>query len=692
MSKRSFSDIFAFQTPISLAVLIIFLGLLFGSILFNSWILIFALLVSVAFILYDHQIYANEGKSFTRSDIKTIKALIATYGLLSVSLLVSAIRIMITDCFYFAVAAMLVAFIVCASLVVYEITYLRCIALPNCTEPREKMTLRSMLPIAIIAILLVVLNIEIFDTWFRWDSYDYYYYFQNISYTELGQYSNLRPANHAAYGGTLMFLIINGIVGNAAATLYLINILMLVIGAFAIWRITGILFPNWSLWSRTAVTSVLAFSPFLFGLAWSISLETYLAFGLILFFWGRVEKLPVLQVVASLIICFSKETGAVILAAIILSRLIMNFALASNREKSIWEKLDLPVNFPILGFGLFWLGEFLLNSWMGSNAATIATSVDVNFNNFDFSMVYIIGRLKSLIFTNFTWLLFAVILVGFTVGAVNWFKNNRPTVSEEKLYYTVELLVGFFASLIPLFLFVTYNHIRYAAPTVILAILILPLAVDMFALKDKLKTVILGVLAACFIAQSYVTVDPMMHLMFNKISKGNGYLVYTENDVLEKWESVSVSPSVSAQYNREIMYFDEALDHMISQISYDKNTVLLFPDEFRAPTVGGFVSSEYMVFGCGYRYNARVRYISWDSKSNTRFLSSNQDNELIYRTVYTSSSVLNSVDGDKRCVYIQLPFANAEHQEAMLRNFKLTEIGRGKVYGWEIVAYEIERP
>ena len=387
MSKRRFFNIFAFQTPISLAVLVMFLGLLFGAIFYNSWILIFSLVVSLAFILYTHQVYTSEEKSFSRSDIKTIKALIVAYGLLAISLFMSAVRTIRSDCFYFAVVAMFVASIVCLSLLVYEIVYLRCIALPKCNEPREKITLRSILPITIITILLVVLNIEIFDTWLRWDSYDYFYYFQNVSYTELGQYSNLRPANHAAYGGVLMLLIVDGIVGNPATSLFLINILMLIIGAFAIWRITEKLFPNWSVWSKTAATSVLAFSPFLFGLVWSISLETYLAFGLILFFWGRVEKLPVLQVVAALIICFSKETGAIILAAIVLMRLVLNFVLPSGKQKSFWKKLDLPINIPILGFGLFWMGEFLLNSWMSSNDATIATTVDVNFNNFDFCSV-----------------------------------------------------------------------------------------------------------------------------------------------------------------------------------------------------------------------------------------------------------------------------------------------------------------
>lgn len=692
MSKRRFTDIFAFQTPISLAVLLIFFGLLFGSIFYNSWILIFTLLVALTFILYDHQIYANEEKSFSRSDVKIIKALIVTYGLLSVSLLFSAIRIIITDCFYFAVVAMFIASVVCASLLIYEIIYLRCVALPSCSEPREKPTLRSMLPIIVISLLLVALNIEIFDTWFRWDSYDYYYYFQNISYTELGQYSNLRPANHAAYGGALMFLIVDGIVGNAAASLYLINILILVISAFAMWRITGILFPQRSLPTKSAITSVLAFSPFLFGLVWSISLETYLAFGLILFFWGRVEKLPVLQVVAALIICFSKETGAIILAAIILTRLILNFTLPSGKSRSFWEKLDLPVNLPILGFGLFWLGEFLLNSWMSSNAASIATTVDVNFNNFDFSTVYIIGRIKSLVFTNFTWLLLLLVSVGLIAGAVKRIVKKNPPRSEEKIYYTAELLVGFFASLIPLLFFVTYNHIRYATPTVILAVLLLPAAIDELFGKEKLKTAILSVIALCFIAQSYITVDPMMHLMYNKINKGNGYIVYTENDVLETWTQGSVSPSISAQYNREIMYFDEALDDMISQIGYDKNTILLFPDEFRAPTVGGYVYSEYMIFGGGYRYHPKVRYISWDSQRETRYLSNNQGNELLYASVYSYTSVLNQIDRDFRCVYIEFPFANKDRQTSLLRNFKLTEIGRGSVHGWEIVAYEVERP
>lgn len=686
MAKQRISKLFTFQAPISLALLVSFAGLYFGAVFGRVWIFLLCLSASLAFTVAHQLLYAAFGTPLTLSDQKAVRLLTVVNALATVSLLCFSIRNFSGEEKSAAWGTLIFA-VLFAALCAFEIFYAKFAKKEEEISPSLPLAqkVRSVLPVAILLTVSVLLGLEIFGAWSRWDSYDYLYYFSNLSYSSLDVLDHLRPANHAAYGCSILFLLIDGIFGNPHFSLLLINLLMTLLGSLAFWRIVGRLFPHWHPVTRALMASVYAFSPFLFGLQYTVNLEAYLLFGLVVFFWGEVEKLPLVQVGAGLLICFSKETGAVLLAAIMGARLLLHLIFRrKNTQKRFRDAIEPGLTVPVLICGIFWLFDLMRNSWISSNSQSVGTSENLVFNAFGFNFVYIKDRLVSLLFTNLTWLVLLVVVVGFAVG----FFRKKQFASSERLYLTVEACTALLFSLVPLFFFITYNHIRYAAPTVIFLLLLLPEALERMFGGMRLRTVLCGALACCLLVQSYLTVDPFMYLFFPQLNKGTGTLSFSPNHLFNN-ENIEPTISINSQYNREIMYFDRAFDDLLKNIEYDDQTLLLMSNEIIQPTVGGYVYTEYLITGFGYPYMETKRYMAWDSEREQRYLSENPDDQICISYTISKNIIFQSLGIFDRCIYISLPFVGEEDQNLILSEFQAQEVGEGKSNGWCIKAYQL---
>ena len=678
MNIRTFAKKISFQTPIIASLLISFFSLYFGSLTSRVWIIFVGLMVGVAVSVCGHVLHLENRKDFNSENFLSLAIVTGVCGIMAASFGASAIREFLYIGVSKAAFVLLFSALLFAALFVLELVYIKPIKKPEWSKNKAL----ALLPFAALALVLVALNLENFGAWIRWDSYDYYYYFENLSYTSLDFFDNLRPANHAAYGCSVIYMVVNGIIGNTKASLVIINILMLTVGAMLFARILKKLFPHWNTVCRLAMTCVYAFSPFIFGLAWSINLEAFLIFGFVLFFWGEVEKLPLVQTFAAILICFSKETGALMLATIIVVRLAFNFIIKPKKEKSFFSKLELELCAPVLVVGLLWFYDFLANSWVSSNSLTIdMVQEDSVFNGFGVNTTFIIDRLASLFFTNFTWLIILCVLAGFVVGCI----RHKKSDSDERTYMLFEIIAAAVVSLIPLLFFITYNHFRYAAPTVILLVLLLPEAFDRMFSGCRVRAIVCTVLAACSLAQCYITIDPVMHLCLHTFDKGEGKIASTDNSILVKG-STSNTISVDSQYNREIMYFDRTLDQLLEEIKYDENTCILMSGEYIKPSIGQYVGTEYLVLGFGYPHMEKARYICFDAERGVRYLSANSDDAINLFYVNQHLDIYEALKKYDRCVFISFAFSNEKRFEHFMTRFNHERIAEKTVNGWTVWA------
>ena len=683
---RLFQKRCSFQTPMSVALLISFAGLYACAAFHQLWLLLLALCASVLLTLWNHRVYAQRSDELSASDRVAMGLAAAAYLILSASLASFGIRSLAARGFRLGYLLSLVVAAAYLLLAGYELLRLKKVNPLTIRERFSAKALTDVLPISLVCLLLILLNVEIFDAWIRWDSFDYYYYVQDLSFEKITDLEELRLANHAAYGASLLYLLCNGLFGNPTLSLYGVNLALLVVGTVLFYQFTKALLPSRHPILHTLITCVYAFSPFTHGLVYSLSLETFLAFGILLFFWADVKKLPVLQTVAALLICFSKETGAAVLAIVMVVKLLFAFFDKQKKGQPILRRLPLSLAIPVLGYGLLWLYDLLSFNWISSNNMSIDTEFESSFNAFDLNSVYIKDRLTSLLFSNFTWLILLVIAVGFAVGAL----RNRTPSSREKRILLIELLTALAAILLPTLLFVTYNHIRYGSVFALTLLLLLPEALDRLLGNLHLRAALAGTLAALCLMQCYLTVDPLMRGIFPSINKGNGSIVYTKNNVLKDGDKMN-SISVNAQYNREILYFDEALDELLREIhSSDESICLVFSGEYRAPSVGSFVYTEYLILGFGYPHLNDPFYISLDEQTGERYLSRNDEDavDIVYAT--SAIGLALALPRYDRMVYVQLAFRDEGYEKNFLKGHHYQEIASVEHRGWMMTAFEFD--
>jgi len=682
----------AYQTPLAAALLIAFAGFYLCACMGNIWVLFVALVLSVAVALGGQVLYAASERTLSASDRAAAWLSAVAWLAITASLIGFSIRGAVRgEAMKTVVGGWIWAGVFLAASL-FQLAFCSRVCLAKDTDMRTAVSRnwKRFLPIVIVCSAIILLNLENFTAWIRWDSYDYYYYFEKMSYTNMTSLKSMRSANHATYGVSVIYLVINGILGNGAVTLQLMNLLFLLVGALAFWRIISRLYPHWKPWAVIACTCIYAFSPYLFGLSWSINLESFLVFGLVLYFWGRVEEMPLLQTVAALLICFSKEIGAVFLAAIMVARLVRNLLLKKEKGEpyGLWRRMELPVTLPVLACGLLWLYDLVSNSWLSSNSdrPIDMENGEIAFNSFGINRTYIWDRLLSLLFGNLSWLIFLAVAVGFIVG---WIRKKHKVTAARATYLT-EVAVAATVSLIPLLFFITYNHFRYASPTVILVLLLLPEALDRMLTACRWRTLVCGVLAACSLLQCYVTVDPMMYALCGELNKGRGKIVFADNTILVGGiEGNSIS--VDAQYNREIMYFDRSLDRLLADISWDENTALIFSGEYFEPSIGEYVGTEYLIMGFGYPYMETARYSAWDETGKERYLSDNESDEINMVIAGAYADIDRAFEKYGRCIYISLPFKNQSRESELLMIYNAKHIGRRGVNGWVIEAYELTK-
>ncbi len=689
----------AFQTPICVAIVLAFLGVYVGAAAGNAFIALITLVLALVLSVWSHIVYINGFADESADSIMSNKisafVLFFIYALTALSLAVYSLRTVFAGEFEISTAAVAVLAALFAFLAVFEILFLnRAVknekSISLCASVRMYCRANRKLVIALSSLcaVLILLNLEIFGAWFRWDSYEYYGYASRQTLASFEDLEAMRLANHSAYMCSVIYFIVNGITGDMAVTVYLVNLMMLVIGAVIFFRIAYRFSSHKRLLPLLLITCVYAFSPFTHGLAYSISLETFLTFGILLYFYGEAEHIPAVKIIAALIICFSKETGAVILVAIMALKLVIN--LFSRKDAlPFYKRLELPTTLCIFAVGLMWLYDFLSFSWISSNTADLLVTTDGKpFNNFAISTTYIKDRAVSFLFGNFTWLILLVVLVGFAVGFI---RRKTLKIEPEKLQFILLVTVGFVASLFPVFSFITYNHMRYVMPSVILLLVLLPFALEMLFGRVQIRSFLCGALALCSFAQCYLTVDPFMHLFFDTIDKGNGKIIYTSNNVISDKLKRTQAICVPAQYNREIMYFDFAMDELLSKIDYKDDDCILYSAEYEEPFINGYLGTEYLILGFGYPYTEDPQYIAMDEQNKTRYLSSDKTEKMDIRYVYSSITVSNAIKANNRAIYIQLPFRDNDYEEKLLEKYNRAEIARVNIGGWEMVAFEITR-
>lgn len=534
---------------------------------------------------------------------------------------------------------------------------------------------------------LIVINADIFDTWLRWDNYEYYRCMETITFRALVEkVSAFRICGHQTYALSLLVLIVKYITGSAIVTAYLLNFLYLIGGYICFMALMRKLFSGLSFAEIFLGSFLYALSPFFFGAMKCLNLEFYLAFSLLVYLAASAYDLRGLQYIGGFMLIFGKETGVVIMLAI----------MAANVLREIIELKSLKAYFRTKNFyfalmtfilGVLWLVDYKKHTWLASNAYPFETVDGSTFNAVGVSWVYIKDKLRVLFLSQFSWIFW----IGITVFLCLWIIRKlqgksyagQSNLLKNKVW--LEMLAAGIGCLFVNLLMITYNHYRYLSPLIPVLYLLFLRAVNILVRKKYFRCGIYCVISVLLFLQCFRTVDPVMKHFFVNLAIGeDAVLCSPPNNVIDFG-----APFIGeVQYNRQIADFDRALDDLIGSIGYDDDTCIVISDEFTAKSANknGYIGAVHAIGGYGYQYiDSFTRYVSWDQQNEKRYLSKSDKNEM--HIVYLSSAarMMELKQQYGRVVYIKMPWQdNLYKNEIEALDLPETTV---KYRGWELNAY-----
>lgn len=697
----------AFGTPLPFSLFLAFLAFYLGAAWrVSPWRMLPLYLISLLLFLYPHVVALFGRETLTRRDKALVVAITVGSFLLAVFLLVGGVRMVrLSDAkgaavlfsfaaFFFLLAAFEVFFLWRSGVRVGLPAFWR-----GAFWKENKRAVCHAIPFLLFFLFLTVSALSTFDAWLRWDSFAYVNWINKLKISALLDLRTMRLADHAAYPWCIIYLVAMLVVGDGYLASLWLNALMLLCGTFFFYRILRRMLPHTHRHLLLLGTCLFAFSPIFLGCVYAISLEYCMAFAFLLYLWGEAEDLPFISVLGAIMVCFSKETGAPTLAAMVGVKLAISLFLSWRRKGSFVPALSLSTTLPILGIGLVWLRDINTFNWMmtnstanGNTAASSAAAESAGaatapvFNTFGINSVYIHDKLESLFATNFTWLLFGL----FALGIVAFLFRRRKDVaahgvtlfSMSAACLAVSLLIGF--------VFVTYSHVRYNSVTVMMLSLMLVALLCSVDWHRAVTLALLGLVSLLLLLQCYRTVDPVMLSVLKSADKGHGRICYTQNTVISR-DAFGMRFCDSFLYNREILGFDRAFDALLADTyTYDERICYLISGkDYQAEGALNKVSYDYLILGNGYRYFKNPRYITFDPETGRRFLATTPEREMGFRSVATMQHVKQYFNEFDTVYYIEFPMQDTFFDRVIKPQCTYTECETREVEGWQFKLYRI---
>ena len=649
------------------------------------------LLVSVALVCFvaAYSDLLRDGKRYTKEHETTFACAVGLFFVVGLSLTFYALRYFLDGSVKYGFVALFIAFS-CFACVFAQAFCCKALWLDRIKKSERKKRWKVLGAVLAVLVVFGAVYASICSTWARWDSYNYFYYIDKLSVSSLADLESLRIADHSAYALSFIYILLNGFFNNMLYTAYFTNAAVAFLGAVCFYRIVRRLFPTWKGYSCAACAAVYFFSPYVFGIVQFINLDSFLLFGLLFFLAADAAENRFLRVASCVFLCFTKETGPVLLAALMVVRLLRIY-FQHRKEKFNLKNFELAFTVPVLICGVIWLVDTLLNSWSASNKGNLQF-VDGNvFNGFGIDFTFLADKMQSIFLTNFTWVF---VLVGVLAGICLLLDLKSGRVKKRK-FTLVEMQI--FTALVVSFLldilFVTYNHVRYNLVFVAFLYLVTVWLVGKVKLKTAVNVAMTSIACALFFAQCFYTVDPMMYLSMVKIDCGNGYLTATRNGVfieynLENRKQLDFCDNIA--YNRQTIYFDRALDELIAKSDYEKGaTCYVFTNEYFTPSIHGVTNCDYLFMGNGYKYLPEPRYVSWDGEKDRRYIAKHGGNEIPFFYVLEEEELQACLDAYETVYYIKLPFGDEYFRRNVLLGRSAEKVCEASSNIWKLELYKI---
>jgi len=557
----------------------------------------------------------------------------------------------------------------------------------------------------VIAILFVVLNMNIYELWIRSDGYIYYKGF----FTNLGQWDfslssldTLRMAGHLTAGYSFIWTI--GAVIFGTSGLKVINMIMAVITIYCFKKILQQYAPDLNRISSALIQTIFAFAPLFFGISYEISADYPIFAYFVWFIYCWCYKKAILGFFMACLFCFTKESSPFFLFGFLLGEFVYYLIqIWKNRQIGIFKQIKdyFMQSYIFTAYaGILFVVSFLCSNtgWVeigkksitGESMTVIPEAVrEVTGGiptGFNFNLDYIGAKLNELFFMHFSWvILIAYIIIGIILLWLR-LKSKIKDVNNQTIF---PLLGAWISFILFNLLFVTYLNYRYIQLHWFFYVFFLGYITSRIQFKQKVFNIALTVIALLLLVESYITVDPVTYISFDKIDVGNiqvvttkkyfgaDNLLYTKDERDDDVRGEMLFDSLI--HNRQYIALEKLTEEMFSSLNYNNNTQIILP-----PILNG--KTEYTFRGYLGRPEFETYY--WDEETNN-ITDNYRDIKINFVDYYSFIQIAKPGDF---AYYLQYPYIVGFDEKAALENeLVVEETIPFEKYGWTMNLLKIRK-
>jgi hypothetical protein len=367
--------------------------------------------------------------------------------------------------------------------------------------------------------------------------------------------------------------------GNLAAIVAM-NLALAMAALAAFNAILRRLIPGAEFWAeRALLVSIIAIQPLLAATLVQLNSDfgvyVFFAMSLAALVWRRYW----LVAVAGLMLCFSKETGALIYCAALGLHVLFR-AIEARRDGKDGAAVTAvaveswPALLPLIAFGGFlaWWGATQHSYAIWNQGIHEHPAAGMHW--FDFDDVILRSYAAIIFVLGFAWISTSAILADVAVGAARVFRK----LADRPLHGMDVQLAGFLAALTALLVYLltvyrTWSFPRYFAVLAPLLLLAGFISLVRLGAGPRVRRSALAAVAIALFSANYVSRDPVSRALFGTLSLGES-TVYDVSGIAHDFRVIDADHLC---YNLQFTGFHWALNAMYAQLKPTAQTTIVFP-------------------------------------------------------------------------------------------------------------------
>jgi hypothetical protein len=336
-----------------------------------------------------------------------------------------------------------------------------------------------------------------------------------------------------------------------------------VIGILAFSGIVGYLFPGRDrMWERLLATALFAFTPLAYGLSLTMSPDFAVLAFLCLVIWSVLRNYPMLVVASAVMLCFTKEAGALLYAGLVLGIFGLRVPCQAWQSPTarwrtlatgVWRNLYLLLPLALYAFYIAKDGQL----WIFSSVQDLASSTRL----FPLDPRNLWDKTIQMFLANFNWMVWGLIGVSIPIGFLRRRRGApQPQDPSRPGVWFVVLGVAMIPFILVNYIFLTWNNARYILPVCLFAAMFLPKALERLWRRRGLRIEMMAICLVLFGASSLRTVDPLLMRLFATFRFGEHRMSF--------YNSVATVCDLTF-YNHEYVYYNRLFDRFLAEAGFD---------------------------------------------------------------------------------------------------------------------------